>query len=199
MNVLTGVCAAAEGYLIGSLSIAILITSSFLKEDVRNLGSKNAGATNVARVFGMKLGAVTLLGDALKTVVAMLFGRLLAGNAGVLIAAAACMMGHCWPVYYGFRGGKGVAVAGAIALFYDWRVFLILVAIFALLFVLSKKVSVCSLLSAAAYPIGMALFGHRSWPELATALFITAVVWFAHRGNIQRLIAGTEPDFKPKK
>ena len=198
MDIFMYICAAVIGYLIGSVNIAIMITGLFMKKDVRTMGSKNAGATNVARVFGMKLGLVTLLGDFVKTAIAMVIGFLLQGENGMLVAAMACLVGHCWPVYYGFRGGKGVAVGGAIALVYDWRFFLLLIGVFLVAFLISQRVSVCSLAAATAYPFGLLLCGHVGVMPVILGCFTAVTVWFMHRENLKRLLAGTEPKFRPK-
>lgn len=114
----------ALGYLIGSLSVSILISKYIFHQDVRTLGSGNAGAANAARTLGAGVGLLTLLGDFLKGVISMLLGSCLGGATGLAIAGAACMIGHCFPIYFGFKGGKAVATAAAVALMIDWRVFL---------------------------------------------------------------------------
>jgi len=197
MNFYLAAGAVLTGYLIGSVNIAILITSLFLKNDVREMGSKNAGATNVARVFGMKMGLITLGGDFLKTFCAMMIGFFLGGKNGAMLSALACQIGHCWPVYYRFRGGKGVAVGAAIALFLDWRFFLVLAVIFFAVFFFTRRVSACSLASALFYPFGLWIFGHVGVMPVVLGLGVFAIVWFMHRGNIARLLNGTEPTFRP--
>ena len=107
---------AVSAYLLGSVNVAIIITKLFMRKDVRKYGSHNAGATNVARSFGLPLGIATMLGDFGKTVLSMLIGRWVLGDNGMLMAAGACIIGHCFPVYFRFKGGKGVATAGCIAL-----------------------------------------------------------------------------------
>ena len=113
----------------------------------------------------------------------------------MVIAAFGCLMGHCFPLYFGFRGGKAVSVSAAIGLFLDWRLFLILVAVFFLTFLATKRVSACSMAAAVAYPLGMLAL--NSFPRYALALgcFITVFVIFMHRENLKRLLKGTEPKF----
>ena len=113
----------ALGYLIGSLSVSILISKYIFHQDVRTLGSGNAGAANAARTLGAGVGLLTLLGDFLKGVISMLLGSCLGGATGLAIAGAACMIGHCFPIYFGFKGGKAVATAAAVALMIDWACF----------------------------------------------------------------------------
>ena len=140
---------AVIAYLLGSISVAVLLTRDRIGSDVRKQGSGNAGATNVARVFGMKAGVVTLLGDMVKAALSGLAGWLIGGETGLAVACIACLVGHCWPVYFGFRGGKGVSVAGCIALLLDWRMFLLLVVWFAVMAIISRRVSFASCSSAA--------------------------------------------------
>lgn len=189
------IAAAAAGYLLGSISSAVLLTHTRFG-DIRDKGSGNAGATNVARFFGIGMGLLTLLLDGIKTALAMYAGTLLAGPLGATVGAAAALIGHCWPLYFRFKGGKGVSVAGAIAVFLDWRLFLILVAVFLLAAFFSKRVSVGSLAAGAAYPIVMFALGGFAWHQLALAFFILVLVFFSHRANIGRLINGTEPVFR---
>lgn len=186
------------GYLFGSFSVSVLISKFVLRDDVREHGSGNAGATNVARVFGMKAGLLTLAGDMLKTAAAGLLGLWLAGRTGLVVGCAGCLIGHCWPVFFRFRGGKGVAVAGAIALLLDWRLFLILAAVFFLVFALSKRVSLCSISAAVCYPIAYALLHRGMSPALWLCLLVCVLVIFMHRDNIRRLLRGEEPKFVPK-
>ena len=98
----------AAGYLLGSISSAVILSRYLYKTDVRTLGSGNAGATNAARVYGMGMGLATLVCDGLKTAASMYLGLLLGGEVGFALAGAACVVGHCWPVFFRFRGGKGV-------------------------------------------------------------------------------------------
>jgi glycerol-3-phosphate acyltransferase PlsY len=183
------------GYLLGSASIAVLLSKYVHKKDIRLLGSGNAGATNVARTYGMAAGLATLAGDILKTVCAMLIGRVLLGMPGMLLAGAACLIGHCWPVYFKFKGGKGVAVGAALALMLDWRLLIIIVAVFFAAYLLTKTVSVGSLSAAAAFPIAQALLGVTLGPALFLGIFIMAIVIFRHRGNIIRLLRNKEAKF----
>ena len=184
------------GYLLGSVSVAIMLTRRH-GGDVRDKGSGNAGATNVARVYGIWTGLATLLGDGVKTAVAMLLvGRLLAGEPGMAAAAFGCLLGHCFPLYFRFRGGKAVSVGGTIALCLDWRLFLIILAVFLILAFSTKRVSAGSMAAAAAFPLGMLVLGGFPWYSLALGFFIAVFVIFMHRGNLKRLLHGTEPEFK---
>lgn len=185
------------GYLFGSVSIAVILTRSHYGGDVRTQGSGNAGATNVARVFGLKAGLVTLLGDMAKTALSALFGWLLAGPDGLALACTACIVGHCFPVFFGFRGGKGVSVGACIALLLDPRMFLLLLALFAILFLLFRRVSVCSMAAALSYPGLYYLFNPSLDLRFWLCCFIGALVLFLHRGNLMRLLRGEEAKFRP--
>jgi len=183
------------GYLIGSVSVAVLITKGLSHGDVRKQGSGNAGATNVARVYGIGVGLATLAGDILKTALAMFLGSVIGGQPGMIAAAFGCLLGHCFPLYFGFRGGKAVSVSAAIGLYLNWRFFLILLAVFFLTFLLTRRVSASSIAAAVAYPLGMLVLGTFPWYALALGCFITVFVIFMHRENVKRLIKGTEPKF----
>ena len=184
------------GYLLGSISISILISRHVFHQDVRQSGSGNAGATNVARVFGLGAGALTFLGDFAKTLLAAWLGSLLGGVIGSCLGAAFALIGHCFPVYYRFRGGKAVSAGAAAALVIDWRIFVLAVAVFALAALLSKTASVSSMSAAGMVAAGAILFA-PSTAQLLLGLFTCALVLFMHRSNIRRLIAGTEPKFHP--
>ena len=189
---------AIIGYLLGSMSMAVLLTRDKSGRDVRDQGSGNAGATNVARVYGMKAGFLTLGGDMAKTALSGLAGFLIAGRPGLAVASLACVAGHCWPVYFRFKGGKGISVAGCIALLFDWRMFLLIVAWFLVTAFLSRRVSFGSVTAALVYPLAYWLPTRALDICFAVSLIIAVIAIFQHRGNIKRLIRGEEPAFKPK-
>ena len=189
---------ASAAYLLGSFCASIPLTRHFFGEDVRSCGSGNAGATNVARCFGLKAGFATLACDMLKTVIAMLIGKLFAGDSGEALAGAFCLMGHCFPVYFSFRGGKGVSAGAALALMQGLGVFGITMAVFGLAALVGKKASLASICAAICLPIASAVFS-KSEPLFFMSLFACILVIVMHRENIKRLINGTEADFKPKK
>ncbi len=188
---------AAAAYLLGSFCASIPITKRLYGEDVRNRGSGNAGATNAARVYGLKAGLLTLTCDMAKTVAAMLFGKLLCGEAGEALAGAVCITAHCFPLYFGFRGGKGVSVGAALSLMCGWKVFASVMFVFLVTAVLSKKVSLGSIFASAALPISAVLFSRGKY-LVAMSVFSALLVIIMHRDNIRRLLAGEERDFRPK-
>ena len=198
MEVLKYLLVIVCGYLIGSLSMSIIVSRTVMGEDVRQKGSGNAGATNMARVFGMKAGVFTLIGDMAKAGLTMLIGWLLLRDGGLAAGGMACIVGHCFPVYYGFKGGKGVSVGAAVALALDWRVFAAAIAVFLLVAFISKKVSLGSMCAAVTIMVTAFIF-HLSTPKIILAVAAPLLVIFQHRENIKRLINGTEKDFKPAK
>ena len=185
------------GYLLGSVSFSIIF-SRLKGRDVREQGSGNAGATNMARSFGLGAGFLTLAGDFLKAVIVMAVGRALAGDWGLMAGGAACITGHCFPVFYHFRGGKGISVGAAIGLAIDWRVFVGIVAVFLIAAFLSRKVSLGSFCAAVAV-IVLSLVFAVPLPRLLLAVYAALLAIFQHRANLRRLAEGTEPDFKAAK
>ena len=185
METLEFILVIIAAYVMGSLSISIFMSSRVLGRDIRRAGSGNAGATNMARVYGMSAGVLTLGGDMCKTAAAMLLGYLVLGDRGMAAAGMACMAGHCYPLLHGFKGGKGVSAGATIA-------------VFAIAALCSKKVSFGSICAALSLPV-WALVLELSQPRCALAIVGMCLVVIRHRENIKRLINGTEPDFKPGK
>ena len=187
---------AVISYILGSVSASILISRTRIGGDIRKYGSGNAGATNMARVYGMSDGVMTLLADFFKALIATTLGAYLLGDMGVLIGGMACLLGHCFPVFYHFKGGKGVSVGAALGLAVHWKALLILLIIFFTIALLTRKVSAGSVCAAAALIVtGFVL--HVSPPKLALCILAPLLVIWQHRANIRRLLNGTEPDFKP--
>lgn len=195
----------AAAYLIGSLNFAVIISKIKYGEDIRNFGSGNGGTTNMLRTYGKKTGALTLVCDMLKAVVAVTFGCLLLGiTLGGYMAAFFCMIGHMFPVYYKFKGGKGVATVAASILVLNPAVFAILFVCFAVIVGGTKYVSLGSVMSILLFPVILntmneILFPYlfaigvtRLGPDVIFAVLIAIFVVFMHRENIKRLLAGSE-------
>lgn len=185
------VLAVAASYLVGSVTWATLLVRLFRGEDIRESGSGNAGATNVLRTAGFGLGLATLVLDALKGTA----GVLLAHGQGTKVEAAcavAAILGHVFPAWYGFRGGKGVATAvGAFAVLLPIPV-AASTALFALVVSVSRMVSVGSVAAAVGLPL-LAAFAFRSpGPYVAAASATALLLVFTHRANLRRLLAGKE-------
>ena len=195
MEVLKYFVIIINGYIIGSVSFSILISRIIHKSDIRERGSGNAGATNMARSYGLTSGLGTLFGDMFKTCLALLNGYFILGRMGLCIAAIACLLGHCYPVFYDFKGGKGISVGAIIAFAIDPMAFLIILAVFLIAAFASRKVSVGSVLAAFALPIAVG-FLHCGADYLILSIVAAALVIIRHRPNIIRILHGEEPDFE---
>ncbi|MBE6596717.1 MAG: glycerol-3-phosphate 1-O-acyltransferase PlsY [Ruminococcaceae bacterium] len=190
-------------YLLGSMNFAIIISKKRYKADIRSFGSGNAGATNMMRTFGKTAAYLTFLGDALKAFVAGMIGYAAWGQYGVYIAGLFCILGHMFPLYYKFKGGKGVVTAAISILMCNPIVFLILVAIFLLIAVGTKYISLASVMCMLLYPLVLdrveKLMGGHAGAYLVIAIANALLVVFMHRENIKRLLAGKESKFSFKK
>ena len=187
----------AVSYLLGSIPFGYILIRLFLKQDIRESGSGNTGATNVARE-AKGLGALTLLLDLAKAVAAILFARyLLPGNFDLQVAAAvAVIVGHVYPVWLSFRGGKGVACAIGVFLLLCPKAALGIFVIFLIVVLLTRYVSLASIVGAAAFPLFGFYFVRNASPlAIFGFLFIPALIIWKHRSNIARLLAGTESRF----
>ena len=187
---------ALIAYLIGSVSSGIII-STFKGRDVRNEGSKSAGATNVTRVLGLSYGMLTFLGDFAKAALAVLAGWLIARMNGAMVAAVFCVIGHNWPVYYNFKGGKGIVCSVAVVILLCPLEGLIAGAAAILVIWASRYVSLGSLTYLAVSTLLIMLI-KGPVPLGWWALILLVMGLFQHRSNIQRLLNGTENKFSPK-
>ena len=198
------VLTAIIAYLLGSLNFAILLSQK-RNDDIRDHGSKNAGTTNMLRTYGKKMAVITLLGDFLKAVVAVYIGSLICMGLpfvnGTYVAALFCVLGHVFPIYFKFKGGKGIATAaGAILASGEPLVLLILLLIFAIVVIGTKFVSLASIMVALLYPIILDSFyaayasaGHpRNGLNPLVALVIGLLVLIMHWDNVKRLWNHTE-------
>ncbi len=194
----------AIAYLLGSIPFGYILVRLFLHQDIRATGSGNIGATNVARSGAKGLGIATLALDALKGAAAVLLAKHLApGDLNLAtLAAVAAILGHVFPIWLGFKGGKGVATALGVYLALSWPAALSALAVFIVILILTKYVSLASVLGAITLPIFFLLFvPDHSLIVVCNVLFISLLVIVKHHQNIRRLIAGTENKFgssKPK-
>lgn len=178
------------GYLLGSIPFGLLLTRAFGAGDLRQVGSGNIGATNVLRTGRKGLAAATLLLDLGKGFAAVALARhLFPGDE--LLAAATVFLGHCYPVWLGFRGGKGVATLMGICLAIHWPCGLVFAVVWLGLLATLRISSVAGMAAAVVAPVSAALFGKMDAVPVLLALALL-VIW-KHRGNIERLLAGTEP------
>ncbi len=190
---------AIVAYLLGGVNGAIISSKYIFKKDIRNYGSGNAGLTNFYRIFGAKGVALVLIIDIGKTVIGVLFGWLMLriygfSMVGKLFAGFFLMLGHVFPIYYGFKGGKGVLCCGIIVLTVDPVVGLICWIVFAIVALLTRYVSLGSIAAAVAFPIGIAAFGGW-WLQVLLSIFCSVLLVIMHRHNIIRLILGKESKF----
>lgn len=185
---------AASAYLLGSLSFAIIICKLTLGKDIRSYGSGNAGLTNSYRTMGAGKTLLVLFGDIAKAAAALAIGGVLAGMMGKLVAGIFVILGHVFPVYFGFRGGKGVLVGATMLAFLDWRIFLVALVLFVAAVALTKWVSLGSMLGAISFPITMHIFYGDLRLTVVAALMGAAII-FMHRSNVKRILSGTENKF----
>lgn len=201
-TILAVVCAVAVGYLLGSLSFAVIVSRIYAHDDVRNHGSHNAGMTNVLRVYGVVPAVFTLLGDFAKGLVAVFLGRLIFEALGITgmdagyISGLAALLGHLFPLWFGFKGGKGVLTSIGIMLAVNPVAILIILAIILPFVFIVRIVSLASILGAALFPVVTYLlnvFNNEPplWDTAWAAVFAALVIWM-HRSNIKRLLNGTE-------
>lgn len=190
--ILVGIAIVA--YLIGSVSFGVIISKAKGK-DVRNYCSGNAGATNMSRVFGMKAAVLTFSCDALKSVLATSIGIMLLGTHGAFVAGLFCVIGHAFPVYFKFRGGKGIACLSAFVLITSPVCFLILLVIYLVLLFGFKMVSFASVMTAIVYPFILSMTSGFGL-EIIAALLVSILVVFLHRENIARIFNHDEPKIK---
>lgn len=192
INVWTVIACLIIGYLLGNIQTAIIVSRAYYHDDIRNHGSGNAGSTNMVRVYGYGPGAITFAGDFLKAFLGVLLGQLVAGQVGGYIAGLFVVIGHCWPVFDGFRGGKGVASSYSIAIFTFPLGALGAILIGGAILLINKKMSIMSLAAMLLFFIATLIFRLSNLPMVILAALLTIVVFIRHAENIQRLIHGEE-------
>ncbi len=205
---------ALAAYFFGCFNGAVIVSKYILHDDIRGHGSGNAGLTNFYRVFGGKLTLVVLLTDVLKAVVAVLLCGFLAKamfgdpasyysnppdpnlveTIGRYYGGFFCLLGHSFPVMFGFKGGKGVLSGGTVALMVDWRVALVVWGGFLILAVATRYVSLGSVFAGAAFPFATWFVYQNAMPTILSAGCAALLLW-GHRGNIKRLLKGEESKF----
>ena len=200
--ILPVLCAVLVGYLLGSLSFAVIVSRIYAHDDVRNHGSHNAGMTNVLRVYGVGPAVFTLLGDFAKGILAVVLGRMIFEAFGIsgldagYISGLAALLGHLFPLWFGFKGGKGVLTSIGIMLAINPAAILIVLAVILPFVFIVRIVSLASILGAAFFPVVtylLNLFQNKPvlWDTGWAAVFAILVIWM-HRSNIKRLLNGTE-------
>ena len=194
---------AAAAYFLGCFNGAVIVSKYILRNDIRNHGSGNAGLTNFYRVFGGGLTFVVILCDVVKAVLAVLIGTLVIGTVaggwmgpvlGKYWAGLFCLLGHMFPCMFGFKGGKGILSGGTIALMLDWRVALVVWGGFLILAALTKWVSLGSIWAGASFPFATR-FVYKDLFLLVLSIIIGGLIVWKHRGNLKRILSGTESKF----
>ncbi|MBF0275835.1 MAG: glycerol-3-phosphate 1-O-acyltransferase PlsY [Nitrospinae bacterium] len=184
--------ALLTGYLLGSISTGLLVSKLSGEKDIRQKGSGNIGATNILRVIGKKAGAITLLGDMLKAVVAIMITGLYTDDLHILaLAGLASVVGHIFPVYYSFKGGKGVATALGMLFYLSPLSGLIVLAVFVATLYSSRYVSLGSILGSLTAPLSILFFDYNL-TLFASFIVVFFLICYMHRENIKRLLNGTE-------
>ena len=196
MNVLLLIVIAAAAYILGSINGAILISRLVYHRDIRRFGSGNAGLTNMLRTFGLAGAALVLAVDVAKSILAVLIGAGLlsivgAKETGMLFAGFCLIMGHVFPMYYHFKGGKGALCGFTLMLLIDWRVGLCCLLAFLLIVILTRYVSLGSMVSMVLSPVFLMAFDHAGL-NCVLALLCGLLIVAEHAENILRLIGGTE-------
>ena len=189
-------------YLLGCFNGSVMTSHFIIRDDVRQHGSGNAGLTNFYRTYGARYALCVIVCDMGKTVLACLIGGYLmhwvAGDwtLGLLIAGIGCELGHMFPVFFGLRGGKGILSGGVLVLMLDWRVALIAWGLFAVLWLTTRYVSLGSVAATASMPVSVFLLMGHNWLYTILSAAVAALVIWCHRGNIRRLLTGTEKKFQ---
>ena len=189
-------------YLLGCFNGSVMTSHFIIRDDVRQHGSGNAGLTNFYRTYGARYALCVIICDMGKTVLACLIGGYLMHwvvgdwTLGLLIAGIGCELGHMFPVFFGLRGGKGILSGGVLVLLLDWRVALIAWGLFVSLWLLTRYVSLGSVAATASMPVSVFFLLGHNWLYTVLSAAIAALVIWCHRGNIQRLLSGTEKKFR---
>lgn len=191
---------ALIGYLFGSLNSS-LIVGRFYGVDVRKHGSGNAGTSNALRTLGKKAALLVLIGDIVKGILAYIAGYyIFGGQLGGMLGGTAAILGHVWPIFFGFKGGKGVLTSFAVLMFIDWRIALGLLGVFIIIVFITRFISLGSMIAAALFPVTSIILEK----DIGTIVFsgiIAVLIIVKHHANIKRLLGGTEAklSFKAKK
>ena len=208
MQIFMLVLSLISGYLLGSVNMAIIVGNIF-GENIRKKGSGNAGLTNTLRVLGPKAAVIVLACDILKAVFACLLGYFLTvslfdseklfdfenPNLGLMLGGTSCILGHLFPVFFQFKGGKGVLTAATVVFMMDWRIGAILLCLFIIVLLITRYVSVGSITAAVGLPIVSLILSKPTY-SMVYSIAIALLIIIMHRQNIARLINGSEPKQK---
>lgn len=208
MRIFMIIIVAVISYLIGSINSSIIISRIVTGKDIRKSGSGNAGATNMLRTLGTKYAVITLIIDILKGIIAVLIGKLVCGSdmpdlAIPYIAGLFVVIGHSFPVFFGFKGGKGVATSLGVVMMLDWKTGLIVLITALIIMAITRHVSLGSIVAAFLFPvletIKMIRFGEWNTVQFICVLILAVLIIARHHENIKRLLNGTENKLGAKK
>ncbi len=191
-NVLLYILVAVAAYLLGSISTGLLVAKIMNGPNLREVGSKNTGASNALRTMGVKGGALTFTGDVLKALVATLLGQLLLGHQGAMWAGLFAVLGHNWPIFFQFKGGKGVASTCAVMLVCFWWQAIICYVVTIALIAVTKFISLGSITLVSLYFLLVAFTCGGDWMSILWAAVMAGICIWRHRANIKRLLSGNE-------
>ena len=192
-NLLSILIVIAAGYLLGSISTGVVLSRLFAKTDIRSQGSGNAGTTNMLRVLGRRMALFTFIGDMLKGIIAVFIGKwLIGGELGGLLGVVGAVLGHYYPLYFGFKGGKGIATSFGSLLFVFPVQALLAFAVFLILVAVTHYVSVGSIAAAITLPLLIVITRFQQPTLWIITVCIGASVIWRHRANIKRLMNHTE-------
>lgn len=192
MNYLYLICLGIICYFIGNISGSIVLSKLIYKQDIRNYGSKNAGATNALRVYGVKFGLATFLIDFLKGLLCAYLGFKFFGSLGILVCGLLCVIGHILPIIYNFKGGKGIATSFGVLLFAQPLQVLFLLILFLIVVLITKYVSLGSIIGCVSAVIYGLIYIRKDFYIGLIYILLGIISLFKHRSNINRLIHGKE-------
>ena len=192
MNVLPYLVIAVVSYLLGSISAGLLVARVMHGPNLREVGSKNTGASNALRTMGKRGGFATFVGDILKALIACLIGKLWMGLPGVMVAGLFVILGHNWPVFFQFKGGKGVSSMTAVMLMSFWWQAIICYVVTIAVIALTRFISLGSMVMVTLFAVLVAVTNWGNWPAIGWTVLLAAICIWRHRANVKRLLDGTE-------
>lgn len=183
-------------YLLGSISGSLFVSNVIFKQDIRTMGSGNAGTTNIYRAYGMKYAVLSFAIDIGKGLLASFIGYHLNNQYGAYIAGTAVVIGHVWPIFHKFKGGKGMATSISVFAFHDYKIVIMMGLLFLFFIKTVKIVSLASIILTVTALIYVVLFHSHNTPFIIMTIINSIIVIYSHRSNIKRLIEGTENKIK---
>lgn len=192
MDAIAYLIIAVIAYLMGSISTGLLVAKVMNGPNLREVGSRNTGASNALRAMGVKGGFATFVGDIVKALIPCLIGRAWMGLNGAMVAGLFVIIGHNWPVFFQFKGGKGVSSMTAVMLVSFWWQAIICYVVTIAVIAVTRFISLGSLVMVTLFAVLVAATNWGNWLAIAWAVALAAMCFWRHRGNIRRLLSGTE-------